>query len=274
MYNLFMSNKTRRLVIIRGDDFDIGFAGYQSDTRFDGIRTVLNTRDSTVGETNIPYRVINHWDEQGLLPDGAAGNDGGWRRFTLTELVWLHVANRLRGFGLSLEKIRRAKTDVMEWNKEHERYLRFEYYLAKALFSKLNPYVYVLDDGEAAIASSGEFEMSNNMSGNLDVLMISLKSVLEEMGHKTLKPEMLLSVSEDEIALLHASRREDVNEVSAKIEPNGKFKEFETTKVDPNPPTLNEITRQSEREKLHGKVILQYQDGVLQSSKMIKRRRL
>lgn len=269
-----MSNKARRLVIIRGDDFDIGFAGYQSDTRFDGIRTALNIRDSTVGETSIPYRVINHWDEQGLLPDGAADNDGGWRRFTLTELVWLHVANRLRGFGLSLEKIRRAKTDVMEWNKKHERYLRFEYYLAKALFSKLNPYVYVLDDGEAAIASSGEFEMSNNMSGNLDVLMISLKSVLEEMGHDPIRPEMLLSLDKKETQLLHAIRRESHDEIKAKIKPDGDIAELETVETIESSPSMHEAKQRAANEKMYGEVTTRFENGVPQSSKTIKRKRL
>ena len=274
MYDLFMTKKTSdKLFIPRGDGFDLDFYDYQSDERFQKVREFMSDRRFTVGETNVAYRVINHWDRLGVLPNGVKG-DGGWRKFTLPEMVWLKVIARMRGFGLSLDQIALAKQGAMAWNAKFERYLYFEYYLTKAWFSSADPYVLVTSEGDAEVATMAEIEAAKLFLGSRDVLLISLKAILKDSGMKTPGINALLALSKKEIELLSSIRSRDSNEVKTKMNDQGEITEIESTETVTSTLIEHRIKSQVEKERMYGKVVSQYEKGVLKSVQVTRRKRL
>lgn len=262
-----------KLFIPRGDAFDLDFADYQFDDKFQKVRELMDNRRFTVGETDVVYRVINHWDQSGLLPDGVKG-DGGWRKFTLPEMVWLKAMVRMRDFGLPLYKIAQARKGAMWWSKEHEEYPYFEYYVAKAWFSGSDPYILVTSDGEAEVATMAEIEAAKLFLDSFDVLLISLKAILKGMGVNTAGVKTLFALSDKEVELLSSIRMGNNNEVKTKIDNQGEITEIESTETTTSPLAPHKIKNQAEQEKMYGKVVTQYENGVPKSVQVTTRKKL
>ncbi|MDD5726114.1 MAG: MerR family transcriptional regulator [Patescibacteria group bacterium] len=260
---------SQNFFIPRGDAFDIDFAKYENDDSYQEIRELMSDRRFTVGKTDISYRVINHWDQSDILPEGSK-SDGGWRKFTFPEIVWLRAIARLRKFGLSLEKIERIKKQVMFYHLE--RYPYFEYYLVKAWISESDSFICTLSDGEAETAFPHELEASRMINGNFDVLLVSLKSILEAMGMNTAEAKRLFGLSDEEIELLASLRLERNSEINAKMNSNGEIAEIESTKTF-NQPLDYQIRNQIKKGKMFGKAITQYEDGIPKSIKVTKRQK-
>lgn len=269
-----MAKKTMgKLFIPRGDAFDLNFADYQFDDKFQRVRELMNDRRFTVGETDVAYRVINHWDQSGVLPEGVKG-DGGWRKFTLPEMVWLKAAVRMRDFGLSLDQIASAKDGAMAWSKKLEQYPHFEYYVAKAWFSGADPYILVTSEGEAEVATMAEIEAAKLFLDSFDVLLISLKAILKGMGVNTSEVKTMFALSDKEVELLSSIRMGNNNEIKAKIDDQGEITEIESTETTTSPLAPHKIKNQAEQEKMYGKVVTQYENGVPKSVQVTTRKRL
>ncbi len=239
-----MDKKLKIPLILKGELFDIESSKFylNEDNVLSEIRKQLNERKYTVNETKLPYRVMSHWDKLGLLPDGV-NSEKGWRKFNFVELIWLKVAERLRGFGLSLEKIGKIKSDVMEYHKKLGVYYPFEYYVFLTLATKQNPFVLVLSNGEADIGTSAEIQSSNLIFGSRDTILISLKSITQEIGLKNIpKEETLFSLTELEADVLKGIRIEDNDEVKISIKER-RIKEIEKTIKVLNPDKAYEAGR-------------------------------
>ncbi|MEI6058796.1 MAG: MerR family transcriptional regulator, partial [archaeon] len=218
----------------------------------------------TVGDTGISYRMINYWSENGVLPDGI--QDGsGWKRFSLIELVWLRVVQKLRGFGLPFPNISRTLKCIMDWDKKLDEYPMFEFYSTLARASKLDPYVVVLPNGLADLATSEELELSKKLSGNSSMIFISLKDVLHSMNIKTAKPEVLYGLTDPEFQLLFSVRSRDVKEVSAKMK-EGNIKELEKTKIYSNDVSPYEMEKELNRNSSFGRIEIKHDHGKRQES--------
>jgi len=262
-----------RLFIPRGDGFDLDFAHYQLSDDCQKVRDLMDDRRFTVGETNVAYRVVNHWDQSGLLPDGVPG-DGGWRKFTFPEMVWLKSIVRMRDFGLSLENIALVKNGVMKWSEEQKRYTFFEYFVAKAWLSGVEPFILVTSDGESEIATMDQIECAKILHGSFDVLLISLKDILNKMGAKTPKVKTLFALSDKEFELLSSIRLGNNSEVKTKIDNQGEITEIESTETTTSPLAPHKLKNQLEQDKMYGKVVTQYENGVPKSVQVTKRKRL
>jgi hypothetical protein len=155
-----------------------------------------NTPRFTVGQLPVSYRVINHWEKAGILPDGMVG-DGSWRKFSYIEVVWIMVATHLREFGLSLEKIADIKKQILQYHKGYKAYIYFEFYTALAM-GKEDPYIVVHTDGKADIGTLEEIRLNQHGSQSKNMLLISLKGVLEKVGMKVEPPDVLLGLRRDD----------------------------------------------------------------------------
>lgn len=67
----------------------------------------------TVKDTGINYRVINHWDNKGLIRFGRNSKEGN-RKFSFVDFIWIKVVNELRSFGVQLPLIKKIADDVYE----------------------------------------------------------------------------------------------------------------------------------------------------------------
>ena len=64
-----------------------------------------------VSNTGISYRTINHWNEKGLIRCNRK-NEGGDRRFSFADFVWIKIVNELRSFGVSIPTIKKITDEI------------------------------------------------------------------------------------------------------------------------------------------------------------------
>jgi len=264
--------------LLRRSDFNLPFtfANWQTDQKFMLMQEKLRERKYTTKDTGIPYRVINHWEVSKLMPEGVKiGNrqkDSSWRTFSLTEVAWLKIVARLRNFGFSLKQIVEVKACIIHWNKTGKYYPNFEYNLAQALFSSKDTYLRVLTDGATNLVSTEQVEMEKILGGSKDMLLISTKSVLSELGLDFPEIRSRLELSEEEFELFDEIRHSGSNEVRAGIK-NGKITEIEATKTSAKPLLDKDIRAEAERGEMYGRVITQYEEGKQKSVQIVKRKR-
>jgi DNA-binding transcriptional MerR regulator len=259
------------LNIYRGSKFDDCFSEYISEEKFKPFWEAMRVRKYTVGDTNVSYRLINHWQSIGILPEGVIGDDG-WRKFTYIENVWLQIANRLRKFGIGLDKIALVKKGIMDWNKKEECYPIFEYYVFRAWATSDDLYVVVSSSGQAVIADTQQIEMSKIGEMSKDMLLISIKSILIEMGRKVVKPRTLFALSEEQMELLHQMQFEEGTEFKIKVDENGDIREIESEYTEVGD-VKDEAEKKVRQDKVYGSIVKQYEDGVCKSAKVVKRKK-
>ena len=64
-----------------------------------------------VSNTGISYRTINHWNEKGLIRCNRK-NEGGDRRFSFADFVWIKIVDELRSFGVSIPTIKKITDEI------------------------------------------------------------------------------------------------------------------------------------------------------------------
>lgn len=189
---------------------------YSGDQRFALFQEEVRNRKYAIGDTNVKYRNLDYWEEKGLLPEGADTRGRGWRRFNLIEVVWIEALNRLREFGISVEKIAKVKDAVLEWNSNYGTYPNFEYFVAKAITQPEDPYVAMCRNGNAGILSSPELEVLKAGNEDRDFLLISIKSILSDLGIEVVHSQVLFCLSEEEanhLKLKRISEAENTNQM-------------------------------------------------------------
>lgn len=264
--------------LLRRSDFNLPFtfADWHMDQKFMLMHEKLRERKYTAKDTGIPYRVINHWEVSKLMPEGVKidnrQKDSSWRTFSMTEMAWLKIVDHLRNFGLSLKQIRAVKGSIIHWNKTGKYYPYFEYYLAQALFSPKDTYLRVLTNGTADLVSVEQIEMEKILGGSKDMLLISTKSILSELGLDFPEVKSRLELSREEFELFDEIRHSGSNEVKAGIK-NGKITEIEATKTSVKPLLDKDIRAEAEQGEMYGRVITQYEQGKQRSVQVVKRKR-
>lgn len=72
---------------------------------------VMNEEKLSVKDTGVAYRIINHWDEKGLIRCGRVSEEAH-RRFSFIDFMWIKIVEELRSFGISIPVIKKI-TDEM-----------------------------------------------------------------------------------------------------------------------------------------------------------------
>jgi DNA-binding transcriptional MerR regulator len=270
-----MPKKTQEIpLILRGDNFAIDFADYcfADDPRMKKFQSNVREKKFKVSDTDVKYRVVNHWEEKGLLPDNLRKDSEGWRRFSFVEFIWLKVVEQLRSFGVPTDVIKNAKDRIMDFDKGDNSYLLFEYYVAKARASTLDPYVVVTQNGLSDVGSLSEIESMKSFHGNQSYILISLKNIMEELGLKVTKPEVLFSLTKEEVEILCTLRLEDVDSIKIRMK-NGKINEIDTDKVFSGI-NLNKLKKEIGESGDYADITARFEKGKEQSVKVSKKKKV
>ena len=225
VYNLIMPDRKSKNPFItsraRAENLELFGKVFKANRLF-------NEREYTVGDTDLSYRVINHWDKNNLLPDGVKSTKG-WRKFSFIELVWLKLVTHLRNFGFSLKKISEIKKQVMAYNETNDVYPVLEWPAVQAWRSDISPCLVVLADGSAGVADSLEIELMKYQKQQ-DMLLIPLKSIFTEMGITPKKAALLTPLNLDlkEMDLLSDIKDGKFDTIVVKLK-NGKIERLEKT---------------------------------------------
>lgn len=258
-------------LFIANDLLDEDFVDYLGKENKE-IHDLIRYKKYTVKGTDTSYRVINHWDNKGILPDGIQGDEEKWRKFSFIEIVWLEIVKELRSFGISLEDIKSIKEQVLIWNEKEKTYPWFEYFVIKSTYSSLDAYIAVTSSGKSGIGFSRDFEMSKSMLGSRSALMISLKEILSELGLDIKKPERLISVNQNEHKILDILRTQKVDSITLKMKKGKLFR------IDTEESVFGSQIEKYRDEIKDGKIFADllacYENGSGRSAKLVKKTKL
>lgn len=236
------------------------------------VSAFMNRPIFTAGQMPVSYRVLNHWDKAGLLPEGIV-SEGSWRKLTFVERVWVGVVAHLREFGVPLETIAKAKKHILRFDMKCKGYVMFEYYISRAVASIDDPYFVMLSDGTADVGNIDEIELAKAGSEPTSMLLISLKAVLTSLGERayaTDKP--LLSLTDEEADILEALRIGGDDELLVKMR-DGNIVETQTSKTKHGNQKLSNVMSELKKGKAYADVTIKLQDGVPEMVKVSKKHR-
>lgn len=239
------------------------------------MRTKFNDQRLTVKDIGISSRVLNHWAKNKMLPEGTVSDDPEWKRFSFIEFIWLELIVKMREFGLPLKTIARAKGWIMQRNKDDSSYPWLELNIALAQISYYDPYVIVLSDGTAEVATSFEIErMKPFIKKWPHYLAISLKSILLEIGLDNIpKAKVMNFLSENEKEVVKELKGDENKEIKIK-KSNGKLREIETLKTSKQTNDLKELISGLKEPSFYGQATIRYESGKKQSVEIKERKRL
>lgn len=268
-----MTQPDQSFIIIRGTEFERNFLIHQFNKHLQKISVDLNQRRYTVKETGLGYRVLSHWSSLGLIPKGVR-NDG-WHKFSLVEIIWFRACMRFRKYGVSLQDLAKIKEGVMVFNKIDDKYPKFEYYVVRALFTEDDPQIVVPDDFVADVATMAEIETSKVIQKNFDMLLISVKSLLEEVGYKPTAASNLFSLTKEERELLKKLRLEKNTKLNIDFDKKtNKINEIESVKDVVNPTEIYKLSNEIKNKKEFGQVTTTYVKGEPTFTRIIKKKKI
>ena len=121
------------------------------------VQTFSETLNRKIGTVNKGagknYRLVNHWDSEGLIPSGRDSNKQ-WRKFSIMDTIWLDIIEDLRAFGFSIENIRKVKEQI-----------HVSYKSTKATYPLLEFFVFTI------ISNYNPVFLRIDLNGNLKILL-------------------------------------------------------------------------------------------------------
>jgi len=259
---LLVMNKPggRPQIIIRRDNFDLDYGKYWGTEIGKGVSERLNQKVHPIKETDLSYRLINHWEKIGLI-DNERPSGKGWRKFSVMDLIWLRVVSRLRTFGYPLDKIVEMKKGLVRQNKKtgQYRFTLFEVYVVMALVFRRSAVLLVFDNGSAEPTTLAHMKLTEDIlgSGLDDHIHISINAILQDLyKDRELSPLSDTSVELDdvELELIVLLRTGNYDQIKIK-QTDGRIELIECTEsVDPT-----------------GRIIDLLQDGDFQDISIIQR---
>jgi len=177
--------KNRKNIFPASDWFDLNFLGgfWGSDKP---IKIFLSEQTHKIGEEKLSSRVLNHWYDVGILKDDRP-NGKGWKKFSISELIWIHIVIKLRGFGLDLARIKKVKEEIDIYNspKDMSQCPLLDFHIFLAMSSSIPVKLIVFESGEANVVRQIEIDIANQL-GCLteDFISIDLNKLVQKFFKK------------------------------------------------------------------------------------------
>jgi DNA-binding transcriptional MerR regulator len=167
------------------DWFDMNFLGEFLNSDLNIIKE-FNEQKFTINEENISSRVLNHWYKRGIINDDRE-NKKSWKKFSVSELVWIRIVLKLRYFGLDLKRIKQVKEQIHFFSKEKtiSKCPLLDFYILVAMSSTIPIKFIVFESGQAEIVRQHDIDMANQLQLLCeDFISIDLNKLLDKMFTK------------------------------------------------------------------------------------------
>ena len=174
--------ENRKNTFVANDWFDINFFGRFLNSDHP-IKKHFNAQTYSISEENISSRVLNHWYEMGIIDDDRL-NGKGWKRLSMSEIVWIHIINKLRGFGLDLKRIKEVKSQIDLYSSKDNisKSPLLDFYMAVAITSSIPIKLIVFESGQAEIVRQMEIDLGNEFGWiTEDFISIDLNKLLDKL---------------------------------------------------------------------------------------------
>jgi len=177
--------QNRKNIFPTNEWFDENFLG---EFLFSNMNVIeqFNVPKHTIGEENISSRVLNHWYEMGIITDDRI-NKQSWKKFSVSELVWIRIVIKLRNFGLDLKRIKQVKEQIHFYSNKDSISIcpLLDFYNLVAISSSIPIKFIVFESGQAEIVRQLDIDMANQMKLiNEDFISIDLNKLLDKMFTK------------------------------------------------------------------------------------------
>jgi len=215
------------IFMFRGVDYELGYADYSVSQVKTGMTTTLNNKDRKISNYDFTYRIINHWEKNGLINSNRENNKG-WRRYSIMNMVWLFIIKELRSFGVSLDQILAVKAHLTEDSTEYSDFPQLEYYVSLTLVNK-PVFLLIFPNGEAHCLSEKEYQLNREFSSQNNHIQINLNNIVQLIiPEYNLKPNFK-DVSElnfDERKVIQLLRLGNYDEIDLTLE-EGQYNKLE-----------------------------------------------
>lgn len=173
--------KSRKNIFPASDWFDLNFLADFVHSKSE-TKKFLSEQIHKIGEEKLSSRVLNHWYEVGILEDDRP--DGkGWKKFSISELVWIQIVMKLRGFGLDLARIKMVKEEIDRYNAldEISKCSLLDFYILIALNTSDPVKLIVFESGEANVLRQIDIDIANQIHCiTEDFISIDLNRLVEK----------------------------------------------------------------------------------------------
>tara|TARA_B110000259_G_C13964190_1_gene381933 strand:- start:17 stop:832 length:816 start_codon:yes stop_codon:yes gene_type:complete len=167
------------------DWFDINFfEGFASSPS--KIKEQLNEQKYKIDDKRLSSRLLNHWYKTGIIDDDRP-NSKGWKKFSISELVWIQIVFKLRKFGFDLNRIKLVKNHIDVYNKfdKSSKCLLLDLNIVVAIYSSVPIKLIVFESGQANIVRQVDIDISNQTQMiPEDFIMIDLNKMLDNFFTK------------------------------------------------------------------------------------------
>lgn len=223
--------------LVRSEAWDIGFARYcfgsdGSDDKYTiKIKKWIREKGFTVKDSGATHRVINHWTDRGLINDNARKSDQEWRKFSVVDLVWIHILMELRRFGMPLEAMKKAyQSTFFSPAKNQVEIPILEFSIFRCMIRK--PIVVIVyADGwcEYLTKSDYEFNLQIGLLEEKAYLVVNLNQCVRSVLPKIDAPEYPLTVTptEAELEVIGKLRKGEFDELNIQLK-NGEIHSLKT----------------------------------------------
>ena len=212
--------------------------------------------------SDVSYRVLNHWCNKGLIEDNREGNKEGvsWRRFSIFDRLWMEVIKELRGYGVSLDIIKKVREKMSRHIVENSYGItNFEYSVYRCkLTSKSQTHLVVFKDGFSEIASELDMESASMIGDWNSYIDINLNNIWGKFSDKFSSSKAKSFVlADDEFELLAALRLENNSEITVQMNEFGKINMLKKKRL----LKTNEIENYVSSHMKFGESVQKFKDG-------------
>lgn len=171
---------TRRNYLINHNWFDFHFIGgflYEANS----VKKFLNEPKFTIGDETISSRVLKHWHDKGILSDNRPLSKG-WRKFSISEIIWISIVLKLRSFGMELSKIKLVKDYIDSYNLKSNKNQSslLDFYISLCIASEVPIKLLVFHDGDSLLCRQIDIDLaSQHNSIQEDYISIDLNRLVQ-----------------------------------------------------------------------------------------------
>lgn len=240
--------------------------------KYPEVLTKLREKKYTAKDTDKTFRIINYWESVGLLDNNRKSGSEGWRKFSMIDLVFMHLLAKLREFDFSIQKLKVVKQDLEKTltiakTKTDITALEYAYMRVMGLSSGGNTYFMLTPDGHADCVTQKDILLMQVLEempeGYICINFNQLLSTRVKLGkHKIpVHSENTFVLSEKEQAILDVLRTKKYKSITIAPKEGGKSTLIECTADYQEGDTLPD----------YGDIVTRVQDGSI-VQKTIKER--
>ena len=178
-------SKSRNNIFIASDWFDLNFFGDFIRSKSEN-KKFLSEQIHKIGEDKLSSRVLHHWCEVGILEDDRPDKKG-WKKFSISELIWIQIIIKLRGFGLDLARIKKVKEEIDLYNSMDNisKCPLLDFHILLAMNTPTPVKLIVFESGEATVIRQIEIDTANQLGMiTEDYISIDMNKLVEKIFQK------------------------------------------------------------------------------------------